>query len=91
MTASINYYRGNYKLLKRAKKNQILGDINVPTLFIWGKKDIAIGSYSVSESHQYMKNDYEFIELDAGHWLIQTSYQTLEKAITKHIDKYRRA
>ncbi|WP_108808188.1 alpha/beta hydrolase [Aquimarina spinulae] len=87
LTASINYYRSNYKLLKSADKNQILGDINVPTLFIWGNKDIAIGSYSVSESHQYMKNDYEFIELDSGHWLIQTDYQELEKVITKHIDK----
>ena len=87
LTASLNYYRSNYKLLKTAAKDQILGDINVPTLFIWGNKDVAIGSYSVNESHQYMKNDYEFIELDAGHWLIQTNYQELKEAITKHIDR----
>ncbi len=85
LTASLNYYRSNYKLLKKAAKNQILGDINVPTLFIWGNKDIAIGSYSVNESHQYMKNDYEFIELDSGHWLIQTNYPELQKAISSHI------
>lgn len=89
LTASINYYRSNYTLLKKAAKDKILGDINVPTLFIWGKKDIAIGSYAVNESHQYMKSDYEFIELDSGHWLIQTNYTELENAITKHILKYR--
>lgn len=88
LTASINYYRSNYTLLKKAAKDKILGDINVPTLFIWGKKDIAIGSYAVNESHQYMKSDYEFIELDSGHWLIQTNYTELENAITKHILKY---
>ncbi|UII79457.1 alpha/beta hydrolase [Flagellimonas sp. CMM7] len=88
LTASINYYRSNYTLLKKAAKDTILGDINVPTLFIWGKKDIAIGSYAVNESHQYMKNDYEFIELDSGHWLIQTKYHELENAITKHVLKY---
>ena len=87
LTASLNYYRSNYKLLKTAAKDQILGDINVPTLFIWGNKDVAIGSYSVNESHQYMKNDYEFIALDAGHWLIQTNYQELKEAITKHIHR----
>jgi len=87
LTATLNYYRSNYKLLKSATKKQILGDINVPTLFIWGNKDIAIGSYSVSESHQYMKSDYEFIELKSGHWLIQTNYSKLKKAITKHIIK----
>ena len=87
LTASLNYYRSNYKLLKKAAKGQILGDINVPTLFIWGNKDVAIGSYSVNESHQYMKNDYQFIELDSGHWLIQTNYYELKKAITRHIDR----
>lgn len=87
LTASINYYRNNYKLLKSAAKEQILGDINVPTLFIWGNKDIAIGSYSVKEGHQYMKNEYEFIELDSGHWLIQTNYPELERAITRHVNR----
>lgn len=87
MTASINYYRSNYKLLKKAARTQILGDINVPTLFIWGNKDIAIGSYSVREGHQYMKSDYEFIELDSGHWLIQTNYHELKEAISRHVDR----
>lgn len=87
LTASLNYYRSNYDLLKRAAKEEILGGINVPSLFIWGNKDLAIGSYSVNESHQYMKNDYEFLELDSGHWLIQTNYQELEEAISNHIKK----
>jgi len=87
LTAALNYYRSNYSLLKKASEEQILGEIHVPTLFIWGNKDVAIGSYSVSESHQYMKNDYEYLELDAGHWLIQTKYQELKKAITNHIER----
>jgi pimeloyl-ACP methyl ester carboxylesterase len=71
--------------LKKASKSQILGDIHVPTLFVWGNRDVAIGSYAVGEGHQYMKSDYEFVELDSGHWLIQTNYQELEAAITKHV------
>ncbi len=87
LTASLNYYRSNYKLLKKAAIGQILGDIHVPTLFIWGNKDIAIGSYSVNDSHQFMKNEYEFIELDSGHWLIQTNYEELKKVINKHLKR----
>lgn len=87
LTATLNYYRSNYKLLKTAAKNRILGDIHVPTLFIWGNKDIAIGSYSVGEHHQYMKNEYEFLELNSGHWLIQTNYQELKKSITNHVTR----
>lgn len=85
LTATLNYYRSNYKLLKSAVQTEILGDIHVPTLFIWGNKDIAIGSSSVNGHHQYMKNEYEFLELDSGHWLIQTKYQELKKAIANHI------
>jgi pimeloyl-ACP methyl ester carboxylesterase len=87
LTASINYYRSNYGLLKNALQEEILGDIYVPSLFIWGNKDLAIGSYSVNEGHQYMKNDYIFLELDSGHWLIQTNYRELEKAIGNHVKK----
>jgi pimeloyl-ACP methyl ester carboxylesterase len=87
LTAALNYYRSNYKSLKKAAKHQILGDITVPTLFIWGNKDMAIGSIAVQNSHQYMKSDYEFLELDSGHWLIQTNYPQLEKAISEHISR----
>ena len=68
LTAALNYYRANYKLLKSAKKGQILGEIDVPTLFIWGNKDIALGRAGVNGTPQFMKNDYQFVELDAGHW-----------------------
>ena len=43
VTAMLNYYRANNKLLKRAGNEQILGNIHVPTLFIWGENDIAVG------------------------------------------------
>lgn len=88
LTASLNYYRSNYKLLKKAAKEQILGDINVPTLFIWGKNDPAIGAYCVQENHQYMKGDYEYLELDAEHFLLQTQYPSVKEHIIKHINKY---
>ena len=91
LTAAINYYRSNYKSLKKAANHQILGDINVPTLFIWGNKDVAIGSVSVKNSHQFMKSDYTFLELDSGHWLIQTMYNELKNAITEHILKYKKS
>lgn len=91
LTATLNYYRSNYKLLKSAAQNEILGDIHVPTLFIWGNKDIAIGSTSVNEHHRYMKSEYEFLELNSGHWLIQTKYQELKKAITKHITRNKKS
>jgi pimeloyl-ACP methyl ester carboxylesterase len=35
VTAALNYYRENYKILKSANSTQILGNVLVPTLMIW--------------------------------------------------------
>ena len=81
LTASLNYYRAN---LAKGKK-QPTGEITRPTLFIWGKNDLAVGRVAAENNHKYMKGDYTFLELDGGHWLIQTNYQEVEKAIIEHL------
>ena len=85
LTAALNYYRAN---LGRGKK-QLTEDITTPTLFIWGKKDLAVGRVAAENNHKYMKGDYEFIELDGGHWLMQTNYSDVKTALIKHLNKYR--
>jgi pimeloyl-ACP methyl ester carboxylesterase len=82
LTAALNYYRAN---LGKSKTREI-GEIRVPTLFIWGNKDMAIGPYGVAQGHQYCKGPYTFLELDAGHWLIQTKYPEIKEAVLKHLD-----
>ena len=84
LTASLNYYRANAKNFE----NGAVGDITVPTLFIWGEHDLAIGEVSVEQGHQYMKGYYKFVKLDAGHWLIQTQYNTIKTEVIEHILKF---
>ena len=50
--------------------------------------DMAIGRKSVILSEQYMAGPYKFLELYAGHWLIQESFDDVSKAIIKHINTY---
>lgn len=85
LTAALNYYRANYKIFR----THSIGDIHVPTLFIWGEHDMAIGSYSVENSHQYMKSAYKFVKLNAGHWLIQTKYDEVKIEIIEHVLKFK--
>jgi pimeloyl-ACP methyl ester carboxylesterase len=88
LTAALNYYRGNIKLVKAAAKEQIMGDISAPTLFIWGENDVAIGSVSVEKGHDFMKGYYKFLKLEAGHFLIQTNYLEIKTAVTEHLLKF---
>jgi len=87
LTAALNYYRAN---IGRGK-NERIGDIKAPTLFIWGKNDFAIGSFAAESGHKYMKGAYTFLALDGGHWLIQTNYAEVESAIVAHISKFKTA
>ena len=85
LTAALNYYRANHKLFKQTN----IGVIETPTLFIWGKKDLAVGAVSVAQSHQYMNGYYKFIELDAGHWLIQTKYDEIKAEVEGHLLRFK--
>ena len=76
--AAINWYRANKEFMK-------YGDVSIPTLFIWGNNDLAIGRVGVEMTKQYMKGEYKFVELDAGHWLIQEKYDVVLKEISEQI------
>ncbi|MEX0288054.1 MAG: alpha/beta fold hydrolase [Flavobacteriaceae bacterium] len=84
LTAALNYYRANLKKGRRISA----GDIATPTLFIWGNKDLAVGDVAAKGTAKYMKGDYTFLEVEGGHWLIQTNYDEVEQAIKKHLFKY---
>ena len=85
LTAALNYYRANL----RGKKGHPVGDIQTPTLFIWGNHDLAIGSTAAEGNHKYMKGPYTFVEVDGGHWLMQTNYVEVKEAVTKHLEEWR--
>lgn len=84
LTAALNYYRANIG----KSNNDRVGDIEAPTLFIWGQNDFAIGSFAVESGHKYMKGPYTFLALHGGHWLIQTNYPEVETAVITHISSY---
>lgn len=84
LTASLNYYRANFDF----KKAFNIGKISTPTLFIWGNKDMALGQDAVQYGHQYIVGPYTFIELDTGHWLVQTAFKEILQQLKKHIAKF---
>lgn len=85
LTGALNYYRAN---LKKGQARPI-GEIETPTLFIWGNKDLAIGEVAAKGTDKYMKGAYKFIEIKGGHWLMQTNYKEVEAAISSHLSTYR--
>ncbi len=85
LTSALNWYRANFKLIAEGKD---IGMIKVPVLFIWGKNDFALMRSGAEWTEDYMEDYYRFVELDAGHWLIQESYEEVFNEITDHLGKF---
>ena len=45
------------------------GDVAVPTTYVWGQHDPALGRAAAQATRDHVSGDYLFVELDAGHWL----------------------
>jgi surfactin synthase thioesterase subunit len=57
-------------------------------LFIWGKKDFAVGPEAVEASHGFIQDEYTFLALDGSHWLVQSNYTEVKAAISDHIERH---
>lgn len=64
LTAALNWYRGMPWSLRSPG-----GRIRVPTTYVWGSRDFALGRKAAELTQRYVAADYRFEELDAGHWL----------------------
>jgi surfactin synthase thioesterase subunit len=80
--AIINWYRANREL------SISYGDVSIPTILIWGNKDIAVARAGIEMTKNYMKGEYKMIELDAGHTLIQEAFPQVSLEILNHIQNY---
>ncbi|SSS39502.1 Hydrolase [Acinetobacter baumannii] len=65
LATALNWYRGFFW----DKPENPFKAIDVPTLFIWGKHDIAVTEKSAKLNSGYFKNNYKAIFMDASHWI----------------------
>jgi pimeloyl-ACP methyl ester carboxylesterase len=55
--------------------------ITVPTTYVWGSDDPALGRAAAERTGRYIASDYRFVELEAGHWLPETRPQRVAEEI----------
>ncbi len=84
LKSALNWYRAIN--LRGSKK---IGDIFVPTLMIYGTRDLAIAEKGVDETKRFIKAPYRLKKIDSSHWLIQDSFDIVSKEIINHIKKYK--
>ncbi len=84
LTGALNWYRG----LPFSLRPEV-PDIAVPTTYIWGRTDFALGDVAARRTGAHVIADYRFLELDSGHWLPETHPGEVADAIRDRIDRTR--
>ncbi len=80
LTGALNWYRG----LPFSSNRYLKQKVKVPTLFIWGKHDSAIGQKSVQLNKDYIDAKYTEVILDATHWIPTQNAKELSALIIQN-------
>jgi epoxide hydrolase 4 len=90
LTSGINYYRANVlrSLFRGGVETPSAGDgrIRVPTLFIYGEKDMAIIPATVRGLDQFIDAPYRELRIpDSGHWVQNEAVVEVNEALQKFL------
>jgi pimeloyl-ACP methyl ester carboxylesterase len=57
----------------------------VPTTYLWGRYDWALGRTAAEATAQWVAGPYRFVEVDGGHWLPETRALEVATAIIEQV------
>jgi pimeloyl-ACP methyl ester carboxylesterase len=82
LSASLAWYRA-IALHPKAVRPGLVDrqPVSVPTTYVWGRHDPALGREAAELTAGCVEADYRFVELDAGHWLPETRSDDVVAAI----------
>ncbi|MCU1546985.1 MAG: alpha/beta hydrolase [Homoserinimonas sp.] len=91
LRCALNWYRGMWlPERRRDNRNEIRrNEIRVPTTYLWGKRDQALGPRAAELTARYVKGPYRFIALDENHWLPELAAQRVAQEIVADIEGLR--
>ncbi len=79
LTGALNWYRG-IPFSRRP-----VGAVSVPTTYLWGRHDFALGRAAAELTEKHVHAPYEFRELDSGHWLPEVEPDAVAEAILDRV------
>ncbi|HYI60530.1 MAG TPA: alpha/beta hydrolase [Acidimicrobiales bacterium] len=73
----------------RAARDRLTGDfvdIEVPTLYLWGVDDLALGREAAEATGDHVTGPYRFVPLDGvGHWVVEAAPGPVADALLAHL------
>lgn len=84
LTAALSWYRALPGEVRHPSLQ--IGSIRVPTLYVWGARDPALGRAAAECAGRFVAGPYRFEVLqDAGHWLPETRPEQVATFLLEHL------
>jgi pimeloyl-ACP methyl ester carboxylesterase len=81
MRAALSWYRAS---VRQPGSLAAIGEITVPTTYLWGADDPALGAAAAKATGKHVTGPYRFEVLeDAGHWLPETHPARIAALVTE--------
>lgn len=82
LSAALNYYRAD-------RPDAAVGKIQVPTLYVWGTEDIALGPTAARATEDWVSGPYAFHALHGiSHWVPDEAPEVLTNLIVDHLNEH---
>lgn len=87
LTGPLGWYRSlPASALRSARRGRRPGAghgpaVTVPTTYLWGRDDFALGRAAAERTRRHVTGDYRFVEVDGGHWLPETHPDEVAEAV----------
>jgi pimeloyl-ACP methyl ester carboxylesterase len=88
MTAALNWYRAAFGGGTWQDDSADEFKVALPTLTVWGNQDQAVGRATTKSHNQYMTGYNRFVEMDAGHWLVQEKFEDVKSEVLAHLKRF---
>ena len=86
MTAMLRWYRA--LPLDLARPSVDWHRITVPTLYLWGDRDPALGRAAADATADFVTGDYTFVVLPGvGHWIPESVPNQVSEALLAHLER----
>lgn len=80
LRAALHWYRGMW-LPDRRGRHAARAHVRVPTTYVWGNGDPALGRRAAELTRRYVEGPYRFVELDEHHWLPEHAAPAIAREI----------
>jgi pimeloyl-ACP methyl ester carboxylesterase len=81
LTGPVNWYRALPFSLREGAGHRV----GIPATYVWGAHDPFLGRAAAEATRAYVKADYDFVELKAGHWLPETHAAEVAQAVISRV------